>query len=111
MFSGLRVVGNQRGGNHENEHSLLVFRVEDGGGEQRKVVVVTRERLGGGGGGYRRVMATGKRATPKMSACAHFRVGWWWLMGIEGGGNRKEGNPENERLCSLWGWMMVAGGY
>jgi len=50
-------------------------------------------------------------ATLKTSTCACFGVGWWQLVGIEGWWRlERSGNPENEQLCSLQGWVVVAGG-
>ena len=67
--------------NPENKHSLLVFRVEGHGGDQRKV------------------------PTPKMSEALISGLGieGWWRL-------ERSGNPENERLCSFQGWVVVAGG-
>ena len=98
------MVATRRDGNPENEHSLLVFRVEGGGGDQRKVTTPkTSEALVSGlvvvASGHRRVVGvTRERSQPRKRAKRSFR-GWWWLVGIEGWWWRPERghNPENER--------------
>jgi hypothetical protein len=64
--------------------------VEGRGGDRRNITTPkTSEALVSelGGGGWWVSKGGGdqkKVATPKMSTCARFEVGWWWLVSIQG---------------------------